>query len=185
VGGVALTGIDVGGVYVTYTTQSTAASSDGGSTDPGPPSFLPNVSSFQSQNGVPRSTLVVSNTITVSNFGAPITVTITNGEYSVGCNQTFTTGPGPIPDGSQLCVRHTSSSDYATTTKTNITLDSGKAQFSTVFTATTVGGSTTVTTSSSSGGGGALDFSLLSALGLMGILSRWLGARGASRSRRE
>jgi hypothetical protein len=58
--------------------------------------------------------------------------------------------------------------------KTDIKLDSGKAQYSTIFTSTTLAGSTTVTTSSSSGGGGALDYWLLSVLGIIGILGRWL-----------
>jgi uncharacterized delta-60 repeat protein len=174
VGGVAETGIDVGGVYVTYTTQSSAATGDDGSGNPSPPILLPNVSNFQSQNGVQRSTLVVSNVVTATGFGVPFTITVNNGEYSVGCNQTFTSAPGTMVDGTQFCVRHQSASDYATTVKTDIKLDSGKAQYSTIFTSTTLAGSTTVTTSSSSGGGGALDYWLLSVLGIVGILGRWL-----------
>ena len=174
VGGTVRTGIDVGGVYVEYITESTAASGDGGSGDPAPPTFLPSVSNFQSQNGVARSTLVVSNTVTASGFGGPINITVSNGEYSVGCNQSFTSAPGTMTDGQQLCLRHMSSANFATSTRTDITFDSGKAQYSTSFTSATAGGSTTTVTTSN-GGGGALDYWLLSALGLMGVLRRRLG----------
>jgi hypothetical protein len=87
-----------------------------------------------------------------------------------------------MSNGDTICIRHMSSANNAMTVKSDITFDSGNAQYSTVFTSTTIGGSTTVTTSSKSGGGGALDYGLLSALGLVGGLSQWLGARRRRRS---
>jgi uncharacterized delta-60 repeat protein len=179
VGGTAQTGIDVGGVYVTYTTQSTAAAAPPGGDDGNnnPPNLLPNVSNFVSQNGVARSTMVVSNTATTSGFRGAITVTINNGEFSVGCGQTFTSSPTTMANGDKICIRHMSSPNFATTVRSDITFDSGTAQYSTSFISTTLGGTTTDNTSSKSGGGGALDYWVLSALGLIGALSQWMGAR--------
>jgi hypothetical protein len=69
-----------------------------------------------------------------------------------------------------------SSGSYATTVRTDITLDSGAAQYSTSFTSTTVGGSTTVT-NGGGGGGGALDYLFLSVLAAIGAFGRALGFR--------
>ena len=49
-------------------------------------------------------------------------VTIVSGEYSIGCNSTFTADAGSINLNESICVRHTASDQHLVTTTTQLTL---------------------------------------------------------------
>jgi hypothetical protein len=138
------------------------------------PIRIPDSFNFTSQNGVPLATLITSNTVTITGLSGSAVVTVSGGEYSIGCTQTFTSAPGPISEGSQLCVRLMSSATNGLPTIMNltvtVTVGTATASTSSSFTVTTLG--TDTQSSSSSGGGGALDrWSLLglAVLGAMGV----------------
>jgi hypothetical protein len=142
------------------------------------PIRTPDSFNFTSQNGVPLSTLITSNTVTITGLSGSAVVTVSGGEYSIGCTQTFTSAPSPITEGSQLCVRVMSSATNGLPTLMNltvtVTVGSGTASSSSSFTVTTLAASE----QSGGGGGGALD-----RWSLMGLAA--LGAMSVSRRRRK
>jgi alpha-tubulin suppressor-like RCC1 family protein len=62
--------------------------------------------SFAARAGVPTGSLATSAPVRISGINAPAPVTVSNGEYSVGCLPGFTRSPGVIYDGQTICVRH-------------------------------------------------------------------------------
>lgn len=139
----------------------------------------PDSFNFTSQNGVPLSTLITSNTVTITGLSGSAVVTVSGGEYSIGCTQTFTSAPSPITEGSQLCVRVMSSATNGLPVLMNltvtVTVGGGTASSSSSFTVTTVAASGQ---SGGGGGGGALD-----RWSLLGLAA--LGAMSVSRRRRK
>ena len=91
---------------------------------------FPNNFSFQAQQNVAPDTLVQSNTATISGLadGVSVPVSVTDGEYSIGCDGVFTAQPGEIGNGS-VCVRHTSASIGETTVSTELTVGNTSASF--------------------------------------------------------
>lgn len=84
--------------------------------------ITPEAFSFNGQTGVPVSTLVTSNTQTITGLNAPAPITVTNGEYSIGCSAIFTSAEATISNGQTVCVRHVSSSAADTGTTTTLTI---------------------------------------------------------------
>jgi hypothetical protein len=82
----------------------------------------PDVFSFPSYIGAPVSTLIESSAISLSGFNASATISIANGEYSIGCNGTYTSAAGTIDNTQTLCVRQTSASAFMTSTTTTVTI---------------------------------------------------------------
>jgi hypothetical protein len=68
---------------------------------------------------VERSTLTVSNTVTLSGLVGPTAVSITGGEYSIN-GAAFTSATGSVANGNTFAVRHTSSASYTTSTSTSV-----------------------------------------------------------------
>jgi uncharacterized delta-60 repeat protein len=69
----------------------------------------------------PRNTLLTSNEVTITGINAPVPVTVTGGEYSVGCDPDgFTSSPGTVNEGDTLCVRHTSADQFQVVTATRL-----------------------------------------------------------------
>ncbi|HVT36332.1 MAG TPA: hypothetical protein VHE37_12135, partial [Nevskiaceae bacterium] len=71
---------------------------------------VPAAFKFTDAAGVTPSSVVVSDTVTVSGIDAPAAVSVKNGEYSIGisdCGNTFTSADGTISNGQMICVRHT------------------------------------------------------------------------------
>ena len=97
---------------------------------------IPDAFSFTSQIGVPLSTVVESNTITVTGINAPAAISITGGEYSVSSNGggTWTpysaTDPATVSLNDQVKVHQTTSSSYATTTTATLTIGGRSGTFS-------------------------------------------------------
>jgi hypothetical protein len=93
------------------------------STTGAPPDTTPDAFSFTAATNVALSTQVQSNTVTIAGITDAAPVSVTGGEYSIGCTSSFTSAAGTINDGETVCVRHTSSADFSTATTT--TLDVG------------------------------------------------------------
>lgn len=86
--------------------------------------------SFQRQDNVPPATVVTSNTVSISGIAAPVGISVSGGEYSVGCDGNFTTDAGTIENGQSVCVRHTSSDKGETEVSTMLTVGDQSATFS-------------------------------------------------------
>lgn len=83
-----------------------------------PPDTTPNTFSFQTLTGQSLSSLVNSNTVTISGINTWALVTILDGEYKIGAGS-FTSQTGMIYSGDTLQIRHTTS-DINNTWKTSI-----------------------------------------------------------------
>jgi len=95
----------------------------------------PDAFTFVDQTGVAKSTLITSAAVTLTGFTSNAPVTVSGGQYSLGCTGTFTTAAGTIAPGGSVCVRHTSSAAGGTATNTVLTVGG----LSDTFTSTTEG----------------------------------------------
>ncbi len=77
----------------------------------------------------PISTLIESNSITVSGNATPATISVVGGEYSVN-GGIWTIVPGAVNAGDTVKVRQTSSASYSTTTDTTLTIAGTSDTFS-------------------------------------------------------
>lgn len=69
----------------------------------------PNNFSFAPQNGVAAGVQLQAST-TIDGFSTAVSVSVQNGEYSIGCTGSYSSAPGTLnPPSQQVCVRHTSS----------------------------------------------------------------------------
>ena len=92
----------------------------------------PNGFTFTDLNGQNRSTLLSSNTITVSGINSASAISVSGGEYSVN-GGAWVSSNGSVNNGDSVAVRVTSSGSYSTTV--NVTLSVGGV--SDVFSVTT------------------------------------------------
>ena len=98
-------------------------------------------------------------------YHAATPISVTGGDYSVGCTSTFTNAAGIVSDGQTVCVRHTSSTFGSTATSTTLNVGG----ISDVFTSTTA--ADPPPPPAPRGGGGAMDWLLLLLSGSM-LLAR-------------
>jgi hypothetical protein len=140
------TTLDVGGVTADFSSTT--------GPDRDPDSF-----SFTSVSNAALSTQLTSNSVTISGVAVDVTITVTGGEYSIGCTAVFTAISSSISNGQTVCVRHTSSASNSTSVNTSLTVGSFSASF----------GSTTEPAEQKSSGGGSMGiFGLL----MFGMLFR-------------
>jgi hypothetical protein len=133
----------------------------------------PDPFSFTRRTGVARSAVATSDAVAISGIDGPAQVSVTAGEYSIGCGSTFTSASGTINNGQTVCVRHTASSEPSTERTTTLSVGG-------------VTGTFTSKTSSaplpkSGGGGGAMGMVELLA-GLVGLAARRRRAVARQRS---
>jgi uncharacterized delta-60 repeat protein len=104
-GGTTTTSISIGGRIGSFTTTASATPAD----------MIPDAFSFSDQTGVPRSTLVESNTVTITGLNGITPISVDFGQYSIGCipNQ-FRSTSSAITNGQSVCVRLTSSANFGT-----------------------------------------------------------------------
>lgn len=118
------TTLTIGGVSDTFT--STTAGGTGG------PDTIPEPFSFTDQSEVAINTVIVSDTVTVAGIDSPTTISVTGGEYSIGCTTgTFTAAAGSINNGDTVCVRHTSAAEGDAVTDTTLTIGTVSDTFTT------------------------------------------------------
>ena len=105
-GGGNSTSLTVGGVYGWFSSRTRAA--DG----------TPGAFTFSDQTGVEPGATVKSDAVTIAGIEAPASISVTGGEYSIGCTASFTSAGGTIANDETVCVRHTAGSFGETTTTT-------------------------------------------------------------------
>ena len=130
------------------------------------PDRTPDDFTFTSVSNAETSTLQVSESVTVSGVAVSVELSVSNGEYSLGCDGTFSTAVVQIDDGQSFCLRHTSSNSFSSSTTTNVTVGT----YSTSFVSTTKAAPPPPPGSSSGGGGGLPPILLLSLI--LGALYR-------------
>ncbi len=95
---------------------------------------VPDPFTFEDHNAVPLSVTVRSNIITITGIDEPAQVSVSGGEFSIGCSGTFISGPANIGNNGRICVRHTSAASNCVSTNTVLTVGG----VSDTFTSTTI-----------------------------------------------
>jgi len=94
--------------------------------------LVPDPFSFGTQAGVSLSTLVTSGAVTVSGIAGPTPVSVTGGQYSVGCGANYVSTASTINNGQSVCVRHTSAAVSATSTVTTLNIGGVTGTFTSI-----------------------------------------------------
>ena len=81
----------------------------------------PDAFTFTAQTGVPLSTVITSNTITVSGIDAATTISIVGGTYSIN-GGSYTSTSGTVSNGNTVTLKQTSSASYSTETDAMLTI---------------------------------------------------------------
>jgi hypothetical protein len=89
----------------------------------------PDPINFAAQIDVPLSTLVTSNTVTITGINVATPISITGGEYRVNAGA-FTADAGTVVSGDEITVRQTSSANPDTPTNAFLTVGNQGATFS-------------------------------------------------------
>lgn len=134
-----------------------------------PPDTTPDAFTFTDQASVPAGSIVVSNAVSITGINADASVSVTGGEFSIGCDGTFTSTAGTIQNGQTVCVRHTAAAAAGGNVTTTLTVGG----VSDAFTSSVVPVSSAVDNAPNStprsGGGGAVDRLTLSLLGALAL----------------
>ena len=92
--------------------------------------------SFDPVIDAPLSSLITSNTVTITDINTAAPISVSGGTYSIGCTATFTSVAGTIGNNQTVCVRHTSSAANSTAVTTTLTVGGVSSAFvSTTITA--------------------------------------------------
>jgi len=110
---------------------------------------MPDPFSFTSQSGLETGRVATSDSVTITGIETDVEIDSSSGEYSIGCNGTFTGSPGTISNGETVCVRHSTATEFSATHTTTLTVGGASATFTTTTRPESSG-------SESSGGGGAI-----------------------------
>ena len=122
----------------------------------------PNPFSFSTRRNVALGAVVTSDSVVITGIDGPAPISVSGGEYSVGCSNTFTSNVGTIDDGQSVCVRHTAATAFDTEQVTKLTIGGVSANFQ----------SRTVEEQQSGGGGGGATGGFELLLGLAALLAR-------------
>lgn len=120
------TTLTVGGIKGTFTSTTLG------------PDTTPDGFSFTAQTNVALSTLITSNTVTISGINTAAAVSVSGGEYSIN-GGSYTSAAGTITSGQAVSVRQTSSANFSTAASATLTIGSASA----TFTVTTLPADTT------------------------------------------
>jgi uncharacterized repeat protein (TIGR02543 family) len=88
----------------------------------------PDSLAFATQEGVARSTWVVSNHVLVTGVSCTVPLAVTGGEYSLDSGP-WTTVPGTVNNGQEIRLRQTSAPEWATSTQCLVDLGDGSAMW--------------------------------------------------------
>lgn len=113
--------LTVGGVSDTFTSTTLAGDA------------VPDPFSFTDQTGVDLFATITSAPVTITGIDIASPVTVTGGEYSIGCTSTYRTTASNITNGQTVCVRHQSSFNSSDSVDTTLTIGT----VSDTFTSTT------------------------------------------------
>ena len=145
----------VNGVDQRGYTRPVGATCDIGAFEYGSSETTPHAFTFIDQTGMPLSTVIVSNPITVTGIYVAAAVSITDGDYAISTNSgstwgSWTSTAGTVSLNNQVKVRQTSSASYFTKTDAVLTIGG----VSDTFSVTTLAAPTPTPASSGGGGGG-------------------------------
>jgi hypothetical protein len=112
--------LTVGSVQGTFTSITEAADT------------TPDAFGFTRLVGVPPNEWIRSSSVTVRGINTPVPISIENGEYAIGCGDTFTTKTGQVAAGQDVCVRHRSAPTAGTRTQSTLRLGGAGAIFESV-----------------------------------------------------
>lgn len=115
--------------FVSITSDLTVGDTTQSFTSTTLPDTTPEDFSFTVQDDVSISTDLTSNTITLTGFQVAIPISIVNGEYSIGCTNTFTNVDGEVSPDESICVKHSSSDQYVTQKTTTLDVNGITADF--------------------------------------------------------
>jgi hypothetical protein len=125
---------------------------------------------FVDQTGVEPGVVVVSNTVTITGIDQETGISVSGGEYSIGCGATFTAAPGTISVDDEVCVRHTAAAGFQQAAGPTVLVVGG---VSSSFTSTTRAAAPPPPPPGGGGGGGGGAAGLLELLlALGGLLAR-------------
>ncbi|QJR15056.1 hypothetical protein [Usitatibacter palustris] len=91
---------------------------------------VPNAFDFGGWSQQGPSLPEISGPVTITGIDVPAPVTVANGEYSIGCTETFTQAPGTILAGQTICARHVSAATPSTFVTTVVTIGGVEGAFS-------------------------------------------------------
>lgn len=158
-----ITVLTIGGIQGSFTTSTGDAT--------------PDAFTFADQTNVAKSTLITSAAVTISGINIAAPVSITGGEFSIGCGAAYASTAATVQNGQTVCVRHTSAAAANTSTTTTLTVGG----ISDGFTSTTAADPPASPPPpsipvASGGGGGAIDQWMLALLAMLlsGALRRRL-----------
>jgi len=90
----------------------------------------PDPFSFTSQTGVTPGAVATSNSVTISGINGPAQISVTGGEYSIGCGSaSFRSTDSMISNSDTVCVRHTASSAFSTDRVTTLVVGGVSGEF--------------------------------------------------------
>ena len=92
---------------------------------------LPDPIAMDSVTGAPIATHVAAAPFTVKGVTAPVAIAVVNGEYDLGCTGAWTSAPGMVADGQQVCVRQLTAPTPVTSSVTVVTVGEATATFTT------------------------------------------------------
>ena len=97
-----------------------------------PSDTTPDSFSFAQVTNAPLGTSIQSASITPTGFNAPVSITVTGGSYSIGCDGVFTSVAGTLSPGQSVCVQHTTASAPGTIVQTTLVVGGVAATFATI-----------------------------------------------------
>jgi hypothetical protein len=84
---------------------------------------------FNDVHDVALSSAQTSNAVTISGLNATAPIRVVDGEYSIGCNGTFTSIASTIANGQSVCVRNRASSEEGASINTSLWIANSQATF--------------------------------------------------------
>ncbi len=87
-----------------------------------PADTTPDAFAFVDQTSVAKSTVIESAPVTITGITAATSVTVTGGEFSIGCTGTYGAAASTLTSGQTICARHTSSAAGGTAVNTTVTI---------------------------------------------------------------
>ncbi|PCI72877.1 MAG: hypothetical protein COB38_02765 [Gammaproteobacteria bacterium] len=115
--------------FISVTTDLTLGDTTQSFTSTTLPDTTPEDFSFATQDEIRIGTDVTSDTITLTGFQVDIPIGVSNGEYSIGCTNSFTSTAGVVSPDETVCLKHNASNQYVTETTTTLNVNGVTADF--------------------------------------------------------